>query len=301
MKQFSIKKLPYDITATAGLALVGKYTSFMYIPQRMNKAFPGGSGGISNSDIITAYLVLLTLGKNDFEAIESHRNDNFFLGALGLNKVPSCSTLRQRMDANAANWFELTDQLNMALLGANYGGQPVDFGALPCDYMPMDWDTFVMNNEGTKKESVSRTYQGVDGYTPSVAYLGQPTLRVSLLLLSQPLVLFTQCLLPLSKLLKCLFRVTGQIVRVVRLAQGFSYRNDINLDRTYSILQKCNLHRLALINQKQGCFLAETPRTQIPQGLEASTGQFYCVTSERIVNRSIHFLSLANVNYNGPN
>lgn len=172
MKQFTIKKLPYDITSTAVLALVGKYISFMDIPQRMNTAFPVGAGGISNSDIITAYLGLLAQGKNDFEAIEAHRNDNFFLSALGLNKVPSCSTLRQRMDANATNWFELTDQLNTALLGANYGGQPVDFGALPCGYMPLDWDTFVMNNEGTKKESVSRTYQGVDGYTPSAAYLG---------------------------------------------------------------------------------------------------------------------------------
>ena len=29
-----------------------------------------------------------------------------------------------------------------------------------------------MNNSGSKKESVSRTYQGVDGYTPSATYLG---------------------------------------------------------------------------------------------------------------------------------
>lgn len=29
-----------------------------------------------------------------------------------------------------------------------------------------------MDNSGTKKEAVSRTYQGVDGYTPSTTYLG---------------------------------------------------------------------------------------------------------------------------------
>ena len=29
-----------------------------------------------------------------------------------------------------------------------------------------------MDNSGTKKEWVSRTYQGVDGYTPIAAYLG---------------------------------------------------------------------------------------------------------------------------------
>ena len=51
-------------------------------------------------------------------------------------------------------------------------GFAVDFGALPCGYMPMDWDTFVMNNSGSKKEDVGRTDQGVDGYTPSPTYLG---------------------------------------------------------------------------------------------------------------------------------
>ena len=48
----------------------------------------------------------------------------------------------------------------------------MDFGALPCGYMAVDWDTFVMNNSGTQKEAVGRTYQGVDGYTPSATYLG---------------------------------------------------------------------------------------------------------------------------------
>ena len=48
----------------------------------------------------------------------------------------------------------------------------MDFGALPCSYMPPDWDTFVMNSEGSKREEVGRTYQGGDGYTPSASYLG---------------------------------------------------------------------------------------------------------------------------------
>jgi len=39
-------------------------------------------------------------------------------------------------------------------------------------FVCLDFDTFVMDNSGTKKEWVSRTYQGVDGYTPIAAYLG---------------------------------------------------------------------------------------------------------------------------------
>ncbi len=83
----------------------------------------------------------------------SHHNDKFFLSAFGLNKVSSCSTLRQRMDATAANWFDLTDQLNTALLGVNYGSQQLDFVVLPYGYMHLEWDTLVMDNECVLKRS----------------------------------------------------------------------------------------------------------------------------------------------------
>lgn len=39
-------------------------------------------------------------------------------------------------------------------------------------FVCLDFDTFVMDNSGTKKECVGRTYQGVDGYTPIAAYGG---------------------------------------------------------------------------------------------------------------------------------
>ena len=64
------------------------------------------------------------------------------------------------MDTHSADWFELVDEPNFALLSAKYAGKSVDFGALPCGYMPLDWDTFVIDNSGTKKEDVGRTYQG---------------------------------------------------------------------------------------------------------------------------------------------
>jgi len=68
--------------------------------------------------------------------------------------APSSLTLRQHMDSHAASWLSLA------------------FSAQPCGYMPANGDTFVVNNAGTKKETVGRTYQGVDGYTPSATYLG---------------------------------------------------------------------------------------------------------------------------------
>jgi hypothetical protein len=172
MTDFIIKKLPYALTSNAGLALVGQYFKRLGINQRIDPRFPISGKGIANSDILKSYLGLLVQGKNDFDAIEAFRGDAFFSRALGVGAVPSSPTLRQRMDSHAADWFELVGEINFALLSAKYAGKSVDFGALPCGYMPVDWDTFVMDNSGTKKEDVGRTYQGVDGYTPSATYLG---------------------------------------------------------------------------------------------------------------------------------
>jgi hypothetical protein len=172
MTDFYIKKLPYDLTSNAGLALVGQYIKRLGVCSLVDRKFPVGVGGIANSDILKSYLGLLVQGKNDFDAIEEFRGDEFFTRALGVGTVASSSTLRQRMDTHASSWFELAEEFNLALLSAKYASGPVDFGALPCGYMAVDWDTFVMNNSGSQKEAVGRTYQGVDGYTPSATYLG---------------------------------------------------------------------------------------------------------------------------------
>lgn len=138
MTDFIIKKLPYDLTSNAGLALVGQYIKRIGLSQLVDPKFPIGVGGIANSDILKSYLGLLVQGKNDFDAIEAFRSDNFFTRSLGVGAVPSSPTIRQRMDAHAASWFELAEQFNLALLSAKYAGQPVDFGALPCGFMAVD-------------------------------------------------------------------------------------------------------------------------------------------------------------------
>ena len=40
-------------------------------------------------------------------------------------------------------------------------------------YLPVDTDVSPFDNSKTKKEAVSRTYKGYDGYAPIFAYLGQ--------------------------------------------------------------------------------------------------------------------------------
>ena len=78
MTDFIIKKLPYDLTSNAGLALVGQYFKRLDIGKSLDRKFPIGKGGIVNSDVLKSYLGLLVQGKNDFEAIEAFRGDDFF-------------------------------------------------------------------------------------------------------------------------------------------------------------------------------------------------------------------------------
>lgn len=171
MTDFIIKKLPYDLSSHAGLALVGKHLKRININALVDPAFAVRSG-VANSDILKSYLALLCLGKNDFDAIENLRGNAFFMRALGLASVPSSPTLRQRMDTHAASWFDLAPAVNHKLLSSRINGKSIDFGALDCGYTPVDLDTFAMDNGGTKKELVGRTYAGVDGYCPFAVYLG---------------------------------------------------------------------------------------------------------------------------------
>ncbi len=171
MTDFIIKKLPYDLSSHAGLALIGKYLKRINTNSMIDPAFPVRSG-VANSSILKSYLALLCLGKNDFEAIENFRDNAFFMRALGMASVPSSPTLRQRLDTHAAAWFDLAQHLNHKLLGSTVNGKPIDFGALACGYTPVDLDTFAMDNSATKKELVGRTYAGVDGYCPFAVYLG---------------------------------------------------------------------------------------------------------------------------------
>ena len=59
MTDFIIKKLPYDLTSNAGLALVGQYMKRLGFSAGVDHKFPVGVGGIANSDIVKSYLGLL--------------------------------------------------------------------------------------------------------------------------------------------------------------------------------------------------------------------------------------------------
>lgn len=123
---------------------------------------------IKNSEVLKCYIAILTMGKNDFEAIEEYRGNEFFIKALGIDKVPSSSTLRQRFDKIGNKILKILLDENIAMI------KNCNVVISPCykDYIPLDMDVSPFDNSKTKKEGVSLTYKGFDGYAPMFAYLG---------------------------------------------------------------------------------------------------------------------------------
>jgi hypothetical protein len=175
MPRFEVKQsAKLNLTSYSGLALIGQCCEAAQVNAVIDPRLPV-SQGMKTSDMVKAMTGLLSLGKSDFEAIEPFRTDRFFKEALGMRKVPSSAWMRQRLDAKAGELRELTDELSVRLLEATCAPITPYKG-----FVRFEIDTFAMNNSDSKKEDVSRTYQGFDGYCPIAGYLGNEGWNVGL-------------------------------------------------------------------------------------------------------------------------
>ena len=179
MRRFEIVQSATDtLTSHAGLALVGRAIGHTRLSQDL-AAIPLRHG-IAHADCVKSYVGLVCTGKSDFDAIENKRNDAFFKTALGLERVPSSPSLRQRFDEHAEAMIPLVDNASidfLANVGATVTPIVIKYGTylrrIRLKYVPLDMDVFPMDNSGSKKEGVGYTYKGHDGYAPLAAYLGQ--------------------------------------------------------------------------------------------------------------------------------
>ena len=155
-------------TSHSGLALIGvALNRFTTLSSRVDKAAP--KRGIATSDVLRSYLGLLCQGKSDFEAIRPFfEGDEFFRCSLGLTKVPSPETLRQRLDQFAQEMRTIVDFCSAEFLKK----AQAQLSPLSTGHMPLDLDVFTLDNSNTKKEGVSYTYRGFNGYAPLGVWLG---------------------------------------------------------------------------------------------------------------------------------
>jgi hypothetical protein len=124
---------------------------------------------ISNTDIIRSYIGLLSLGKSDFEAITDMKDDRYFRESLGMKRIPSTETLRQRLNETAMILQPIVSSTYTEFIR----NSKAKITPLAMGHVAVDADVFCMDNSGTKKEGSKRTYHGSDGFAPIAAYMGQ--------------------------------------------------------------------------------------------------------------------------------
>ena len=170
MKRFILEQSDDEFyTSHSGLALAGLCINrYSKLSRVTGRKMDNNNNLISNIDILRSYLGLLCLGKSDYEAITAMRNDDYFKNSLGITNVPSAERLRQRLDEGAEKYLAIVQNCSVAMLKNG----KAHLTALDTGHIPLDADVFPMDNSCTKKEKVSRTYKGHDGYAPIAAYLG---------------------------------------------------------------------------------------------------------------------------------
>jgi hypothetical protein len=133
MKRFVIVQSDKEFyTSHSGLALVGLgLIKFCSLPGKAREAFPlsAESNGIGLDDILRSYLGLLATGQSDCEAVTNRRKDDYFRQSLGIGKVPSAETLRQRLDEVAPALRPLCDACTVEFLKkADVAITPIGYG-----------------------------------------------------------------------------------------------------------------------------------------------------------------------------
>jgi len=152
----------------SGLAIIGQLLSQTQLGKRISdsiiKECP--QPYVSNKDIVFSYIGLLCQGKNDFEAIEAFRKDKFFTRALGTNKIPSCSIIRQRFDFAGQQWNDIIlDESAKLLSKAEVDITPCydNYVPLDIDVSPFDWIRYDLNEPKIKPMIIKK-------YTNYVVY-----------------------------------------------------------------------------------------------------------------------------------
>jgi hypothetical protein len=169
MKRFKFVQSDAEIISHGGLSLIGQAVkNYTTLAQELDKSVPLRHG-IKHSDVMNSYLGLLAMGKNDFEAINTIESEFYFMNAFGLDSIPGEATLRQRMDQKAEAFLPIVERASIDFLSRVKAELTPVFSG----HLPLDADVTPMDNSGSHKEGVSRTYKGHDGYAPMAVYLGQ--------------------------------------------------------------------------------------------------------------------------------
>jgi len=152
--------------------LVGQLLKRTSLARSLNRLGKPKDVKHQNANCVIPYVGALCQGKTDYEDIREMQADpSFSCKALLINTIPSVETVRQRMDDLA---FEMGSS-SMIMEESIAMVKSVGLEPTPTftGHVVVDVDVSPHDNSNTKKEGVSRTYKGMDGYAPIYAYMGE--------------------------------------------------------------------------------------------------------------------------------
>ena len=181
MKKIHIEFSDERLITPSSLVFVGQILGKSSFVKKINRA-PISKDylqkQIKNGDVLLTYIGMLCQGKPQYEAVREMMDDpDYYKYALGISyAIPSAETLRQRFDMIGDSLRKDIQQANVDMLREMH----IEPTTLDNGFVPVDIDVTPFDNSKSKKEGVSRTYKGFDGYAPIMAYIGTEGYLVNL-------------------------------------------------------------------------------------------------------------------------
>lgn len=156
------------LNSTAGIALAGKIFKDIGLDFSNDQILSK-----QEINIIQTMAGQLIQGRTRYAEVDLFRHDALFKNVLSLDFVYAPETVRLYFErlANTCKGHTLNslEQVNLNLL-SKVELTPINTEV--SSYVPVDIDVSPMDNSRSKKEGVSRTYKGHDGYAPIFSYIG---------------------------------------------------------------------------------------------------------------------------------
>ncbi len=173
---FDLQYTQQNLYSSAGLAMIGKLLHGINV-ERQFKRFrlctKSPYHHFSDRDIILSFLGLTCCGTPYFEAVDFFKNDQLFTKSLGLTRLISKASLRQRMNHLALKGHQIwsaLDAINFKLLKKYATPLPID----NTDLIPVDFDVTIMDNTESHKEGVEQSYRPkIHGFAPILTNIGR--------------------------------------------------------------------------------------------------------------------------------
>lgn len=167
--KFKVTQSNAELSSHSGISLLGDILAACELKKQVDKVhlLRRPNPELRHGDVISTMIALLFIGKPDYDAVKAFQEDILLRKALGLSRVPSAETLRNRLDLAEGLFDSVIRNLSMEVVRRFAKLTPCASG-----HIPLDIDVTPFDNSGSFKEGVSRTYKNVDGYAPIMAYLG---------------------------------------------------------------------------------------------------------------------------------